>query len=223
MAAVIRESGAPGRPRVLVVEDELVVARHLAAVLTRLGLEVLPLVTSAEPAERVRTARDQADLVLLDLDLGGRDGAEMLRGLSGPVVVVSAHAGAERIARLQGLDVRGFVVKPFTEAQLVASINIAMASLGEGPGSAAPPGMPEPKAERREAGIPPGFDQLSAREQEVLLELLAYRRPPQIAKRLHISQHTVRNHLKSIFGKLGVHSQVELLELVATEGEPRRS
>ena len=53
---------------------------------------------------------------------------------------------------------------------------------------------------------------LSAREQEVLAGLLDNRRVSAIADALCISQHTVRNHLKAIFKKLGVRSQPQLIE-----------
>jgi DNA-binding NarL/FixJ family response regulator len=53
--------------------------------------------------------------------------------------------------------------------------------------------------------------QLSRREREVLRLLLANHKPQTIATSLFISLHTVRNHLRSIFEKLDVHSQTELL------------
>ena len=53
---------------------------------------------------------------------------------------------------------------------------------------------------------------LSSREQDVLRLLLANHRTRTIARTLCISLHTVRSHLKSIFSKLEVHSQIELLE-----------
>jgi DNA-binding CsgD family transcriptional regulator len=59
---------------------------------------------------------------------------------------------------------------------------------------------------------PPELGALSAREREILGELAAGSRVPSIAKRLFISPHTVRNHLKAIYRKLGVGSQAELIE-----------
>jgi DNA-binding CsgD family transcriptional regulator len=57
---------------------------------------------------------------------------------------------------------------------------------------------------------------LSAREWKILQEILAGRRVPMIASHLNLSQHTVRNHLKSVFRKLDVHSQSELVERYRT-------
>lgn len=56
-----------------------------------------------------------------------------------------------------------------------------------------------------------GLQQLSRREREVLRLLIANQKPQIIARTLFISLHTVRNHLRSIFDKLAVHSQTELL------------
>lgn len=58
----------------------------------------------------------------------------------------------------------------------------------------------------------PDLQQLSPREREILLHIGTGHRVPGIAKRLFISGHTVRNHLKAIYRKLGVESQHELVE-----------
>ena len=66
----------------------------------------------------------------------------------------------------------------------------------------------------------PGLDDLSGRQWEVLTRLLAGERAPAIARAMHLSQSTVRNHLSGVFTKLHVHSQAELLELVRHTGSP---
>ena len=58
----------------------------------------------------------------------------------------------------------------------------------------------------------PELSMLSPREREVLWLLLEGSRVPAIARTLHISPHTVRNHLQSVFRKLEVGSQTELIE-----------
>lgn len=205
--------GAWGRrPRVVIVAGELVVARHIQTRLEGLGCEVFPPVASGAELGPLLSGPVAPDLLVLDLEL---DTAEDIgRRLGVPVLVVSARSDPATLDRLRRLDVRGFVVKPFSEAQLVASLIVALENAA---GDRVSPARGRrgggPEVERRPAS--PRFERLSAREHEVMRELMAYRRPPQIAERLRISQHTVRNHLKSIFAKLGVHSQVELLELVA--------
>jgi len=66
----------------------------------------------------------------------------------------------------------------------------------------------------------PDLRALSAREREILREIAAGARVPSIAKKLFISPHTVRNHLKAIYRKLGVASQVELVERIRTLSTP---
>jgi DNA-binding CsgD family transcriptional regulator len=58
----------------------------------------------------------------------------------------------------------------------------------------------------------PGFEQLSLRELEIITRMLHGDRVPTIAKGLHVSHSTVRNHLSKIYRKVGVRSQVELIE-----------
>jgi PAS domain S-box-containing protein len=64
----------------------------------------------------------------------------------------------------------------------------------------------------------PAFAALSGREREVLALLAQAARVPAIATQLHISQGTVRNHLKAIFAKVGVRSQSALIERVHAAG-----
>jgi DNA-binding NarL/FixJ family response regulator len=72
--------------------------------------------------------------------------------------------------------------------------------------------LARPYASLLQPDTPEELRTLSSREKEVLHSLLAGQRVPTIARSLYLSPHTVRNHLKSIFRKLGVRSQTELLE-----------
>lgn len=69
-----------------------------------------------------------------------------------------------------------------------------------------------PRASPPQSDTPQELCNLSSREKEVLRSLRAGQRVSTIARTLYLSPHTVRNHLKSIFRKLGVRSQTELLE-----------
>lgn len=76
---------------------------------------------------------------------------------------------------------------------------------------------------RSDAGLGSDLDlaQLSDRERDVVLAMCRGLRLAEIARVLGISHHTARNHLKRVFKKLGVHSQVELLVILG--GQRRRN
>lgn len=69
----------------------------------------------------------------------------------------------------------------------------------------------------RDAGHPHPDTPLTRREREVLELLLEGWRVQSIASALYLSEHTVRNHLKAIFRKLGAHSQKDLIEMVRSQ------
>jgi DNA-binding NarL/FixJ family response regulator len=60
----------------------------------------------------------------------------------------------------------------------------------------------------------PHFAELTRRQREILIRLLNAQRVSVIASELYLSPSTVRNHLTTIFGKFGVHSQAELLAVL---------
>jgi PAS domain S-box-containing protein len=67
-------------------------------------------------------------------------------------------------------------------------------------------------------GSHPDLQALSERQMEVLVPLVSGERVAGIAKQLHISPHTVRNHLKAMYRHFGVSSQAELIERVRSLG-----
>ena len=69
----------------------------------------------------------------------------------------------------------------------------------------------------------PALAELTSREGEILQLLMANSRVPVIAEKLCISPSTVRSHLKSIYRKVGVSSQSELIERVRQLNPPAKS
>lgn len=227
MNATTIESERPAARKVLIIDDEWLVAVDVQRTLRRAGYVVDEIVTTSAKAlptfERVRP-----DLVVLDIALDRQiDGVEVAARLRArspvPVVFLSAHHDAATLRRAMRASPNGFVVKPFTEAQLVTAVELALNVPPVDDGKLAAQRTLERiaavLAESRVASTTdperlPGYDDLSSREREILDCLLDHQRVPGIARSLSISEHTVRNHLKSIFAKLGVHSQEELLDLV---------
>ena len=116
--------------RILVVEDEAVVALDVEDRLRRLGHQVVGTADSSASA-LAQAAEVRPDLVLMDIALrDGGDGiaaAERLRAeLAVPVVFVTAFADAETLERAKRVSPHGYIVKPFDERDLRATIEIAL-------------------------------------------------------------------------------------------------
>ena len=226
---------------ILIVEDEWIVARAVQKTLEAAGYAVSGIVATASEALS-SVERQRPHLALIEVVLRDGDGIELARQLTErqgiPIVYVTAHSDAQTLARAADTGPAGYVLKPFQDGQLLSAVTIALAQGGvtrggNGSGHGASrhadtvdvAGSSRQRLLRRVAGAvssqAPSQSaevDLTARELEVVRLLLSNGRVRSIAEDLDISPHTVRNHLRSIFRKLGVHSQVELIqELTAAQ------
>jgi two-component system KDP operon response regulator KdpE len=114
--------------RVLVVDDELPMRRTLDIGLRAGGYDVALAATGEEALEMA--AREEPDVVILDLGLPGIDGIQVARGLRGwsavPIIVLSAR-GAEAV-KVAALDAGAddYVTKPFGMDELLARLRAAL-------------------------------------------------------------------------------------------------
>ena len=118
------------KARVLVVEDEAIVATDIHDRLKALGYEVTAMVPSGEEAMS-KAAETAPDLVLMDIILGGAvDGVEAAQLIQArldiPVVYLTAHGDEATLQRAKVTAPFGYVVKPFDERELHTSIEIAL-------------------------------------------------------------------------------------------------
>jgi len=117
-------------PRILIVEDEALIAEEIADRLGRLGFQI---VGQADSADRAIQLAEQVrpDLVLMDIRLKGeKDGVEAAEVISQrldiAVVFLTAHADEPTFQRAKGTAPFGYVLKPFHERELVVAIEIAI-------------------------------------------------------------------------------------------------
>jgi len=116
--------------RIMVVEDEVIIAQDIQRTLIKLGYDVPLFVTSAEVAlEQVSVLRP--DLVLMDIHLNGdMDGiaaAEEIRRRDRlPVVFLTAHSDEATLSRAKITEPYGYVLKPFEERELQIAVDIAL-------------------------------------------------------------------------------------------------
>ncbi|MGH2897311.1 MAG: response regulator, partial [Solirubrobacteraceae bacterium] len=116
--------------RVLVVEDERIVARDLAETLTTLGYRVVGVTPTGEQAVDAARAL-QPDAILMDVRLAGAmDGVEAAARIRGeqdvPVIYLTAHADDETLRRAKRTAPHGYLIKPFRTAELRCALEIAI-------------------------------------------------------------------------------------------------
>lgn len=122
---------APAKQRIFIVEDESIVAADLAQILTGLGYEVTGSAVSGVQAIAAINA-DPPDLVLMDIVLQGpMDGIETATHIRArhdvPIVYLTAYSDSEIISRAQTAEPYGYLIKPLTERELHATIELALA------------------------------------------------------------------------------------------------
>ena len=122
--------GDAGRPRILVVEDESIVALDIKMHLERYGYEVPEPVVSGEEAI-VSAESLEPSLVLMDIKLQGRlDGLaaarEIRRRFNLPVVMLTAHADETTVERALGSEPYAYIIKPFEERELRTTVAVAL-------------------------------------------------------------------------------------------------
>lgn len=192
-----------GAVRVLVVDDHAVVRQGLVQLLEASdGIAVVG--QAADGAEAVRlVAQHRPDVVLMDLQMPVMDGVsatrEILAGRHGTqVLVLTSYSDAERIVDALDAGAVGYMLKDAEPDDLVAAVRAV--AQGESP--------LHPRVARQlltaRARTPAPGEALTAREREVLALVREGLANKQIARRLGISERTVKAHLTSVFSTIGV-------------------
>ena len=116
------------RDKILVVEDEKNISGLIRAILTSSGYDVVTAASGAEAFSMISS--HCPDLVVLDLGLPDMDGVELIRSVrswtSLPIIVVSARSYERDKVQALDLGADDYVTKPFSAAELLARIRVAL-------------------------------------------------------------------------------------------------
>jgi DNA-binding NarL/FixJ family response regulator len=195
--------------RVVIAEDHAMVRSGLAELLSAPDdIEVVGTVANGE--EAIAAAADlEPDVVLMDISMPVMDGIEATRRITGNasaprVVVLTSFSDRGRILGALDAGAVGYLLKDAEPDELLRGVRAA--ARGESPlAPKAASAVLSARAERRSGGV----EELSPREREVL-GLVAEGLPNKlIARRLEISEKTVKAHLTRVFQQIGVTDRTQ--------------
>jgi DNA-binding NarL/FixJ family response regulator len=208
--------------RILIVDDHPLTREGLAALLEQHGFLVVG--QASDGREAIELARRlHPDLVLLDLSMPGLDGLSALPELRSAapeteVVVLTASGTEENLLGAIRGGAAGYLLKTEPPDRIIEFVRGVVRGEAALSGTVARRLLEQVRTgSKRGSAVPDSIARtLSARELEVLLLLDEHLGTEDIARRLYISEHTVRSHVKSLLRKLGVTSRREALEALAS-------
>jgi two-component system, NarL family, response regulator DesR len=197
--------------RVLIAEDQAMVRGALSALLS-LEEDIEIVAEASRGDEVVPAALDSLpDVALLDIEMPGSDGLRAAAALkerlpSCRVIILTTFGRSGYLRRAMESGAVGFLLKDAPASELATAIRRVME--GErvvDPGLAA-------------AALSEGVSPLTEREREVLVASANGATIEDVARRLYLSEGTVRNYLSTAIRKLGVRNRVEAARLAEQKG-----
>jgi len=210
---------------ILIIDDHPLLRRGVSQLL-ELEDDMTLIGEAGEPEEGIRLALERdPDMVLLDLNMPGMNGIETLKrlrdeGYAGRVVMftVSDHE-EDVVAALQG-GADGYLLKDMDPDEMIRQLR--QASLGRMVISESLTALlAEALRSQRSQPATPDIHSLTQREREILRELAGGLSNKMIARRLDITEGTVKVHVKHLLKKLNLRSRVEAAVWAVQEGVDR--
>ncbi len=192
--------------RIIIIEDERIVAQNVTDLLTQEGFDIAGVADSYDSGLKLFLATEP-ELVLCDVRIKGTlTGVDLMKHLKKSfdfkIIYVTAYGDEALLAETQSTSPAAFVIKPYTEKQLLVSIRLAMGSAPQQPSNS----MADPKLN--------AYEELSLREKQVLALVGKGKTSKEISEELFISPLTVETHRKNILKKMEFDSMVQLIVFV---------
>lgn len=198
--------------RVLIVDDHAVVRDGVKNALEEKA-RTNSFGEASTPSEALELARKQDwDIVVLDLGLGGRSGLEVLKELKQihpklPVLILSMHSEEQYARRAFKAGAAGYITKDSPRLELVKAIN----KVAEG-GKYISPALAEKLVFDLERGTDrPPHETLSDREFEVMSLIASGKTVGEIAELLSLSDKTISTYRARILEKMGMKTNAEII------------
>lgn len=195
------------KTRIIIVEDEAIIAMELKSTLQSLGHQVVAHAQNGDRALDV-FATTESDLVLLDINIKGtKSGIDLAHILKDkyqvPFIFLTSFSDRQTLDMVKETNPYGYIVKPFTESDLRVNIELAIRQYH----------LRNPSSDitieivQQKHGIT-----LSEREMAVLTLLLSGKTYKEVGKELFISVNTVKTYQKRLFSAFSVTNRYELID-----------
>jgi DNA-binding NarL/FixJ family response regulator len=209
-----------GRITVLIADDHPVVRQGLQVLLSvQDDIDVVGEAADGEQAVAM-AAELVPDVILLDLKLPGMDGVGVLRelrdsGLATRALVLTSASDRALVTLAMQAGAAGFLYKDVDPDALVR----ALRSVHDGNTLLAPEAAGSLLRSPGAASAVRGIGALTGREREVLAQIADGRSNREIARRLRVSEKTVKTHVSSVLAKLGVADRTQAALLAVRQLE----
>lgn len=205
---------------ILIIDDQALVRTGLRHILANSSEITRVSETASGEAALSRCRKWRPNVILLSVNLPGLSGFELTRRLKrahpdAGIIVLAKHAKPPYPARLLDAGANGYLTRDCEAEELMRAIR-TVAGGGRYIGSEAAKQLALSMLPGNRSGSP--FEDLSAREMEVMLKLTDGRRIPDIASLLCLSPKTVSTYKYRILGKLGARNDVELVRMAMRYG-----
>jgi len=199
-----------GKTVIHVVDDDAAMRDSLAFLLDVNGFQ--PKTYESANAFLSAAATGAASCVISDIRMPGLSGIELVRALKSrgeacPVILITGHGDVALAVEAMKAGAVDFIEKPFDDAALLSAIRAALDTRAAKVGDS---------AAKKEAEV--RLADLSPRERDVLLGLVAGKINKVIAHDLNISPRTVEVYRANLMAKTGAHSMSELMRLALAAG-----
>jgi DNA-binding NarL/FixJ family response regulator len=211
--------------RVLLAEDHSVVREGLRLLLdTQPDIRVVGEATSGR--EAIALARElHPDVAVVDIampDLDGIQATEQIRQLSPStrVLILTMHAGDAYFFRAVDAGASGYILKRAASEELINAVRVVARDEAFFYPEVARKLLNRYLAQSRSEAPsgPPGYQELSEREREIMFLIVQGHSNNQIAEQLVISPSTVQTHRTRILEKLGLNNTIELVRYAIRHG-----
>ncbi len=194
--------------KILIVEDEPVIAQNISMYLNNNDFTVSGIAYDYEEAMN-ELQHNPPDAVILDINLDSAlDGIDIAshinKKLRIPFLFLTSYSNKETLERAKAVEPSGYIVKPFNERTLLATLEIAISNFSQRTNQQ----VPELKLEKINRHL---LSPLTDREFDVMQLSYAGKTNNQLASDLFVSLNTIKVHIKNAYLKLDAPSRTKAI------------